>query len=115
MFVYRPVDSNCPTSSFGLGNHIQSVAVDGRLAGDLAKGEYLGVDLSAGPHEITIEPSRLPRTLSVRARVPLVVDPGEDKYIEIRLCRSKGWVETLATERDAVDGMQAVRDLDAAW
>jgi hypothetical protein len=114
-FVYHPVDPNCPTSSFGLGNHIQSVAVDGRLAGDLAKGEYLGVDLSAGPHEITIEPAQRPHTLSVRARVTLVVDPGEDKYIEVRLCRSKGWVETLATERDAVHGLQALRNLDAAW
>jgi hypothetical protein len=92
------------------------------VVGDLAKGEFLGSEISAGPHVITLDPYPYYRAVNlnesivgIRTRIYIIGEPSQPIYIEVSACTGHGKIEMRAKERDAVSGLQAIRDMKSAW
>lgn len=126
LFVYRKSSSLCSFPGIDFNPFKSSVAVDGRVVGDLAKGEYLGSEISAGPHVITLDPAfnyqatrrREPPVPVIQTSINIIGEPSQPIYIEIAVCTGSlltPAIEMHAKVRDAVDGLQAIRGLKSAW
>lgn len=129
LFVYRPSTSPCPFPTFDANIFKPSVAVNGIVVGDLAKGEYLAVEIEAGAHAIAIDPVPYYRYAGQEASffaqdvrnhgIPTTVhvsgDPDRPIYIETYLCTGMGETEMHATVRDTATALQAIRALQPAW
>lgn len=129
LFVYRPSTSPCPFPTFDANIFKPSVAVDGIVVGDLAKGEYLAVEIEAGAHEIAIDPvpyyrfagqeasffARDVHSRRVTTTVDVRGDPGRPLYVEAYLCTGMGKTEMHATVRDVASALQTLRVLRPAW
>jgi hypothetical protein len=129
LFIYRPSNSPCSFPTFDSNMFKPSVAVDGIVIGDLLKGEYLGTQISAGSHEITIDPipfyefagqegsffvqdikkNRIPITVQIS------VESDRPSFIEAYLCTGMGKIKMHAVIRDAPSALQGMRDLNPSW
>lgn len=129
LFIYRPSKSPCPFPTFDTNIFKPSVAVDGIVVGDILKGEYLASEISAGLHEITIDPipsyeyvgqeksffvqdihkNRIP------AKVHINLEPDQPSYVETYLCTGTGKIEMHAVIRDAPSALEGMRDSRPAW
>jgi hypothetical protein len=129
LVVYRPARAPCPFPTFDAETFKPSVAVDGTVVGDLAKGEYLVSLASAGSHVVTFDPlpayrvegqgdSAFVRDLQARrspAAVSVAVEAGRPALVEAYVCTGTGRLEMRARVREAADAAAAVRDLAPAW
>lgn len=129
LFVYRPSTSPCSFPTYDSNIFKSSVAVDGIVVGDLAKGEYLSADITAGEHAVTIDPFPDYRHKSqngsffvqnVRSNsVPVNVvgngAPYQPVYIETYLCTGNGKTKMHAKVRDSQYALSIIRKLSPAW
>lgn len=98
--------------------------------GDLAKGEYLSVEVEAGmSHEITIDPYPDYRVRGLEGsffvhnlrtnRVPVTVNGLGDSthpiYVETYLCTGNGKIVMHAKLKDAESALLAIRGLQPVW
>lgn len=129
LFVYRPSPSECPERAVELDGLFfkPSVAVDGHVVGDLAKGEYLSSSIGSGAHEIAIDPMPVFRTagagnaiqLLARERTPMALniraEHNGDVYIQASVCRRSGMIYMNATVPQSAVALQALGSLRPAW
>jgi outer membrane protein assembly factor BamE (lipoprotein component of BamABCDE complex) len=125
LFVYRPSHSPCTFPRFDANIFKPSVAVDGVVVGDLAKGEYLISEINVGAHTITIDPipyySCVGRETSsfavhgIPTTVKISVEPEQPTYVEAYLCTGTGNVEMNAVIRDAPTALKAMSGLQPSW
>jgi hypothetical protein len=128
LFVYRSSSSECP-KHFAFDGFLfkPSVAVDGHVVGDLAKGEYLSSIISSGAYEIAIDPMPLFRTAAAgpairrlysdRTPMLLNIDAGHigDIYIQASVCKKEPGIHIDATVRESAVALQALGSLRPAW
>lgn len=129
LFIYRPWKPPCSFPTFDSNMFKPSVAMDGIVVGDLRKGEYLGAEISAGSHEIAIDPIpsyefagqeenpylRNVNKIRIPTTVQISVEPDQPSYIETYLCTGMGKIEMHAVIRDAPSALQGMRDLKPSW
>ena len=129
LYIYRLSKSPCSFPTFDTNSFKPSVAVDGIVAGDLLKGEYLTSEMSVGAHVITIDPVPYYRFEGqeesiflqkvIAGRIPvtvnITVEPDQPTYLETYLCTGTGKIEMHAVIRDAPSALQAMRDFKPAW
>jgi hypothetical protein len=130
LFVYRRSTSPCSFPTFDANIFKPSIAVDDIVVGDLAKGEYLSVELEANvSHAITIDPYPDYRIGGQESsffvqdvqtnRVPVTVnglgDPNHPIYVETYLCTGNGKTVMHAKLQDAESALIAIRELQPAW
>ncbi len=129
LFVYRPSHSPCKFPRFDANIFKPSVAVDGTIVGDLAKGEYLTCEISVGAHTVTIDPYPYYRTLGqetsffvqdvnkdkIPATVQINIEPNQPTYVETYLCTGTGTVEMNGVIRDERTALKGISGLQPAW
>jgi hypothetical protein len=120
LFIYRPSSSPCPFPTFDSNWFKPSIAIDGKVVGDVLKGEYLGVDITVGAHVIKIDPAPAYRGKGgadhiIPASVSFSGDLDRPTYIETYLCTGKGDLEAHATVRDEPTALKELRDSAPAW
>jgi hypothetical protein len=128
LFVYRPSSSEC-SAQFALDGYFfkPSVAVDGNVVGDLAKGDYLSAIVSSGVHEIALDPMPGFRAAAAVAairqlasdRTPMVLNIDAehigDIYIQASVCMKGPGIHIDATVRESAVALQALGRLRPAW
>jgi len=129
LFVYRPASAPCGFPRFDSNAFKPSIALDNVVAGDLHKGEYLGLEAIAGEHVVTVDPlphyrfegqedSRFVKRLAEMRRpvsLSLTIDDGADAYLEVYLCTGTGSVDVHAELRDHESALGAIEALRPAW
>jgi len=128
LFVYRSSSSECPKQFAFDGFFFKpSVAVDGLVVGDLARGEYLSSMIRPGARQIAIDPMPVFRTAATvpaiqrlsRDRTPMALNIGAehngDVYIQASVCKKGPSIYIEAVVRESAVALQAMGSLRPAW
>lgn len=125
LFVYRPSTSPCKFPTFDSNIFKPSVTVNGRLVGDLAKGEYLGIELNGEEQKIVIDPVPYYRSIGHKDgsfetnKVPIELEVNSKNsqaiIVEAYLCTGMGSVVMHAAVQDAQKALHKIRSYSPAW
>lgn len=116
VYVYCPQQSSLLSADL-----FPSVTLDGMMLGQVRKGSFLRIELDPGNHLLSIYPDTKIGTPPSRSysittpSVDLALQPGETKFLELRVESGLNSVTASLSERSMLDATVVLKALRETW
>jgi len=123
LILYRPEKSACPMFSYDTDTLKPSVAINGHLVGEVAKGQYLVTETGTGPYLLTLDPQPGYRHSSQDqgaegsepVSLQLAPDASGQIFVEAYLCAGVGRLKTHLAIESPGPALKQIADMKPAW